>query len=352
MAPRHHTVPQFYLRNFANERDQVLLVDRDDVSRAYPTGVRRACAEVGFYRMDPEAFVLEDDAATFDPEIVEQHLSHFEGAAAPGVYKLVRTGLTDLTKEDWYHLINLIALQTVRGNRFREDMQATGTQALRVYLGETVTDNQIRRWLEEHGKQATAASISDFRQGLLGPNRPRLVPVREFVIQESLKLALGKIGERLADNMGWSVIEADQTSVITSDEPVCWWAPGDSPVGYGSAMVVWFPVSRRRILQLHDNSVAPESLGLPDQTTPSGRDDLVRFVNGTIATQAHRWIVCHPDDRPLDDFALGPRTAWADELVSVEENGAERRELWIHRRLPVASTATVNTPNAEDERDT
>jgi hypothetical protein len=330
-------VPQFYLRNFGNESGQVVLVDRDDVSRAYPTTVRKACAEAGFYRMDPEAFVVEDDNERPDPEAIEKSLSQFERAAAPGMFKLVRTGLADLTKEDWYHLINFIALQSVRGNRFREDVEAAATQALRVYLGETVTDDQIAGWLEKDGEAVTVATIGDYREKMLGPNRPRLIPPREFHIKESMKLALGRLGEKLADNMTWSIIEADEATVLTSDEPVCWWAPGDDPVGYGSAKVVWLPVSRHRVLQLHDNTVTPVHLGLPDTTSGNGRDDLVRLVNGQVATQAHRWIIHHPDDHPLDNLALGPRTAWGDELVSVEEDSTARRELYIHRRLPVTA---------------
>jgi hypothetical protein len=332
--PRHHTVPQLYLRNFANEAEQVLLVDRDDVGRSHHAAIRKACAEIGFYRMDPDAFVLDDDSQRFDPEIIEQLLTQFEGAAAAGIQKLVRTGLADVTRDDWYHLINFIALQSVRGNRFREDLQASSNQALRVYLGETVTDDQIRQWIKERGDPATPASISDFREQMLGPKRPRLVPPKEFFIQESFKLALGPLSEKLV-GMNWSVIEADQASVLTSDEPVCWWAPGDDPIGYGSAKMVWLPISRQRILQLCDKTVAPDSLGLPDPVTPAGRDGLTQFVNGLIASQAHRWIVHHPDDHPLAGLDLGPRTAWADELVSIEEDGTTRRELWIHRRLPV-----------------
>lgn len=177
--------------------------------------------------------------------------------------------------------------------------------------------------------------MSAFREDLLGPQGPRLVAAKETLIRESLRFALGRLGERLADNMTWNVIEADQAHVLTGDEPVCWWAPGDGPVGFESANVVWLPVSRGRILQLHDNTVTPESLGLSSPATPAGRDDLVRFVNAQIATQAHRWIVHHPDDRPMNELDLGPRTAWADQLVLVEDNGDTRRESWIHRRFPV-----------------
>lgn len=339
-------MPQFYLRNFANNADQVVLVDRDDLGRSHLTAVRKACAEVGFYRLDPDAFVRAEESGLIDPEVIEQHLSQFERAAAPGIYKLVRTGLANLTQEDWYHLINFIALQTVRGNRFREDLNATGTQALRVHIGETVTDPQIRTWLEADGSSAATADVSAFREDLLGPQGPRLVATKETLIQESLKLALGGLGERLADNMAWSVIDADRARVLTGDEPVCWWAPGDKPVGFASANVVWFPISRRRILQLHDKTVSPKSLGLADGATPSGRDNLVQFVNTQVAAQAHRWIVHHPDDRPLEDLAIGPRTAWGDELVSVEEDGDTRRELWIHRRLPVPPEQHAPNPDA------
>src|SRR4051794_23836798 len=108
VAPRHHTVPQFYLRNFASEGGQVMLVDRDDLTRAHPTAVRKACAEVGFYRMDPDVFVVENENERPHPEVVERHLSQFERAAAPGVYKLVNSGLRDLTKDDWYHLVTFM----------------------------------------------------------------------------------------------------------------------------------------------------------------------------------------------------------------------------------------------------
>ncbi|WP_341358936.1 DUF4238 domain-containing protein [Georgenia sp. M64] len=337
-------MPQFYLRNFATRDGQVLLVDRDVLTRAFATAVRKACAEVGFYRLNPDTFVVEDESQRPDPELVEQHLSQFERAAAPAVYKLVKTGLNDINQDDWYHLINFIALQSVRGNRFREDIEAIGTQALRTYLGEHITDEQIGSWLEERGDPVTPASISGFRETLVGPKRPRLIPPKEYLIQESIKLALGQLGERLADDMNWSIIEADRASVLTSDEPVCWWAPGDGPVGYGSARVVWMPVSRRRILQLRDNTADPESLGLSAPNTPAGRDALVRFVNAQVATQSHRWIVHHPDDRPLEDIVVGARTAWSDELVSVEEDGRTRRELSIHRRLPVSGEPGVVTP--------
>lgn len=334
VTARHHLVPQFYLRNFANADQQVALVDRDRPDGVILSTVRKACAEVGFYRLETEVLAREEDRRNHDPEVVEYHLSQFESAAAPAIHKLLRTGWSDFTKDDWYHLINHIALQTVRGHRWREDFNATATQAMRVHLGETVTDDKVRTWLRQDGQSDTQADINAYRAEMLGPNGPRLVAPDVVLIQEGLKLALGDLGERLADNMRWALIASDKVRVLTSDEPVCWWAPGDGPVGYGSAKVVWLPLSPQVILQLHDANTTPDALGLPPAATGKGRDELCRRVNSEVAGQANRWIVHHPNDRPLDGLKVAPRTAWGDELVSVEENGTTRREFRIHRRLP------------------
>ena len=95
-----------------------------------------------------------------------------------------------------------------------------------------------------------------------------------------------------------------------------------------------FPLSPRVILQLRDREVDHNELGLPSVATAAGRDELVRLVNSQTASQAHRWIIHHPDDRPLDGLQIAPHTVWGDQLVSVTEDGSTSHELWVHRRLP------------------
>jgi hypothetical protein len=334
MGARHHLVPQFYLRNFADASQQLALVDRDRPDRVIRSTVRKACAEVGFYRIETEVLAREEDRVDHDPEAVERHLSKFEDAAAPAVYKLLHTGWDGFTMEDWYHLINHIALQTVRGLRWREDFNAMATQQMRKQLGETVTDDKIRAWLRTNGRPTTSDEIDVFRAQMLGPTGPGLVAPDAVLIQESIRFALGALGERLADNMDWSLIVSDTVPVLTSDEPVCWWSPGDGPVGYATARVVWLPLGPRVILQLRGREFDHETLGLPSVASAAGRDELVRFINGQIAGQAHRWIIHHPDDHPLDGLRMAPRTAWGDQFVSATEDKSIRRELWVHRRLP------------------
>jgi hypothetical protein len=334
MSARHHLVPQFYLRNFADGNQQLALVERDRPDRVIRSTVRKACAEVGFYRIETEVLAREEDRVNHDPEAVEHHLSQFEYAAARAVYKLLHTGLTDFTRDDWYHLINHIALQTVRGHRWREDFNAMATQQMRAHLGENVTDDKIRSWLRANGRPSAPDEVDAFRVQMLGPAGPRLIAPDAVMVQESIKFALGALGERLADNMEWSLLLSDTVPVLTSDEPVCWWSPGEGPVGYATANIVWFPLNPQVVLQLRDRGFDYEALGLPSLATVAGRDEIVRVVNSHIAGQAHRWVIHHPDDHPLEELQMAPRTAWGDQLVSVTEDEGTRRELWVHRRLP------------------
>lgn len=337
MTPRHHLVPQMYLRNFANADSQVALADRDDPTRRFVTSVRKACAEVGFYRIEPEAIDASSaENVTVHPELVEQELSKFETAASPGLSELVRTRSKDsLTMEDWYHLVNFIALQSVRGRRWREDFDSVATHAARQYLAESLSDKEIRDVLKRDGKRYGKAAVREYRSQMLGEEGPRLQAPQTVHVFEGVKMAFDVIAPRLAERMSWEVIEAPSVAVLTGDEPVCWWAPGDSPVGYFNAKVIWMPLSRDLVLQLTDSETDLAALGLPDLETPAGRDELVALVNREIAGQAERWIVHHPDTDPLEGLDIPKRTRWVNQLVDVRSDDTTVTESYIHRRLPV-----------------
>lgn len=332
---RHHLVPRFYLQNFADERSQqVVLVDRDDPARSHLNHTKNACAEVGYYRIKTDLLERAEDRAKHDPEIIEKLLGRFEHAAAPAIDKLVRRRGDLFSKDDWFHLVNFIALQTVRGARWRQDFNAAATQEMRRHLGKTVTDDEIRGWLIEEGRPAQYSDIIDFRRDMLGNRGPRLIAPQAVIIQEGFQMALSGIAERLADRRRWEFIEPERVGVLTADEPVCWWSPGDGPVGYGNAPVVWLPLSRNLILQICDAKETNKSLGLPRLDGAGGSDELASIVNREIAGQAERWIVHHPDDSPLDSVQIPTRTEWTNELIDVSVDGNQVREQYIHRRRP------------------
>lgn len=341
MSARHHLVPQFYLRNFADASDQVLLVDRDDFTRTHKSAVKNAAVEVGFYRIETEELDRESDRVTHDPEIVEGHLSRLEGRIAPVIERLVGTrSLNGVTKEDWYLLIQFVSLQSVRGNRWRNDLNAMLNHSVRLEFLSNLDEVRIRDWLKSTGKPYGADAVAAFRDELFEGPFPKVVPPQAVLVQESLKMALGNpdtddagLGQYLAPK-AVSLIRPDRVAVLCGDEPVCWWSPGDDPVGFATAQIVWVSLSRNLILQFREPTVALEDVGLPDLTSPEDHDQMAAFVNQLIAAGTERWIVHHPDDHPLAGLDVPPRTVWGEQLVDVIEEDGVRREIYVHRRLP------------------
>lgn len=337
MAPRHHTVPQLYLRGFANAAEQVTLVSRDDLGHSFRLAVRKAVSEVGFYRIETEDLALEEDRVTHDPEAVEAALSTLESALAPVLERVIAQGFEGADDWVWYRLIQFTALQTVRGRRWRNDVAAAGTHAAQMMVLANLDEARLREWLQDEGRAADDDAVSAFVESLSSSAFPRLVPPQALLVQESLKMAFGdpatgKPGlERFLVGKKLDLIRTEHTAVLASDEPVCWWAPGDGPVGYASAQIVWVPLSPRVILQFSDRNFDADSSGLP--TSP---DSLAEFVNARVAAQGERWIVHHPDDTPLEGVSLPGREEWVNELVDVDESGDERRELYVRRRRPSA----------------
>ncbi len=123
--PRHHLVPQMLLRRFADEEDQLSVVQREPPHSSHLSMVRKACNEVGFYEL-PTADIAESHQAGHDPEQVEKTLSEIEGESAPMLDRLVRDGFP-LPVEHRYRLSMLVALQASRGRRFRQDVNDVAT---------------------------------------------------------------------------------------------------------------------------------------------------------------------------------------------------------------------------------
>lgn len=340
MTARHHTVPQFYLRNFADELGQLVLTDRGNPSLSHRTSVRNAVAETGFYRIETEDLARAEDRESFEPESIEAALSALESEMAPAIRTLVEGRYSDFTDEQWYRVVQFVAVQSVRGHRWRNDFTALATQSVRRQVLNEMDEAKAAATLAEQGRPSHPAAVQDFLREIASGRFPRILPPQAVLVQGSLKMALGNpdganrgIGEHIA-NKKPELILPRETAVLTSDEPVVWWRPGDDPVGYASARVVWVPLSPRLIVQFRDIDLDLTAHGLPDPRARSSHDELATFVNRLVAAQAERWVIHRPGDAPLDDVRLPAREVWGDELVGVREEGDERRELYVHRRLP------------------
>ena len=110
-AKRHHTVPQFYLRGFAD--DQRIATVRLPGNDRFVQSVRKAASETNFYSVDghPDG-----------PDVFEKLLSDLEGGAS-SVFEIIQDGKWPLEAEERTTLAHFIALQAVRGPDHRHNME-------------------------------------------------------------------------------------------------------------------------------------------------------------------------------------------------------------------------------------
>lgn len=296
MRPRHHTLPQMYLRNFGDKSEQVRLVRRDPPYRTHLSAIHNAVAEAGFYRIESEELAREEDRESFDPESIEAALSGIEAAAQSTVQQLIAHGLEEFTDQNRYRLTQFAAVQTVRGNRWRQVVSNLVTAAVYVDRVASLPPAEGREWLRKVGASDVAELL-----GLLEARKlPRLIPPKPVLVQESLKMAIGGPDsgdgslQFLLYQKRIELIRPSRVRVLTSDEPVCWWSPSGPSAGYAGARLVWLPLSPELIVQFRDSAFDPCSSGLP-----ADGDALAEFVNAQVAGQAHRWIVQHSADPPF-----------------------------------------------------
>lgn len=321
--PRHHLVPQFLLRNFADERDQLRARARDDLSSAHLTTVKNACNEIGFYRIeadDLEAWARDGH----DPELVEKILCSLESEAADVIGRLTECQIPR-TEKDLLHLALFAAVQSTRGWRFRDEVNQTATLQMRAEAQAQPEElaRKARAFLRRRGEPAGPDDIAAFVESAYGERGPRLVAPDPVLVQASLGLALQLTPLLMARSLGLYVF--DEPSLVISDAPVVSWAPGQGrAVGIGNAHLVFMPLSRTVALAYGQKAQAPIRTGTRIRA---------RQINGLITDDATRWVYEHPDDDLISKIEVPTeRPRWVTELLSVKETTRERRELWQHVR--------------------
>lgn len=338
--PRHHVVPQLMLRRFADDAERIVMADRDAGHRTVVTKVRTAAAENGFYRIDAED-VADGHREGHDPELVEKALSGVEGAAAGPLADLIEGRFPSL--EDRFRIALLVALQAVRGQGFRDEMERIATLAAKTHLGATVTDGKIRGWLAGEGRAAGQDDVDAFREEMLRDEGWSLEMPHPVAVQETLRFGIEVVQPRLYF-AAWEIWTFDEPLLLTSDAPVAPWSPprpDGLPVGIADARHVYLPLDRSTVLVVTDRAQDAVADRVVRQTSAA----LAARVNRAVASGAYRWIYHHPDDRPLDGLRVGPRQRWTTEQASRDDAGdgtVTARGLYVKR--PVRPDVDPSTP--------
>ncbi len=306
--PRHHLVPQMYLRRFADEQAQLVAVPRDRLDEPLILTVRKAAAEVGFYAIPTDD--LEPEARQdHDPEVAEKALAGIEGACATHIDRLLRGEFPPPDEPERLHLSIFIALQYTRGWRFRRDLADLARLMAPAFIRQNVTAERIREALVATGRSAGPQDVEDMLARLTSEHGPKPVLRQAMFVQHAIQNAIEVIAPTLFGRR-WRLLEFAKPCLLVSDEPVA--VPVIADKGAANVPQLWLPLDRRRALELALRG---------SERRVDAPISKARKINSLVATQAERWIFHHPDDNPLADLPLGGRTQLVEKVADLVEDG-------------------------------
>ena len=288
---RHHIVPKSHLRRFADGRDRVKVVDRNDPAKSFITNIGNVTVETDFYAIsagDDLSQEFEKGLATLDQDGAEAVGRMLDGAFPP-------------VGDDRERIALFIAAQWLRGWDAREVVDVITGGLVKQRLVNT-TRESIREFIraQEH-REPTSEEVERLITFARDPTKYEIdVNPREHlrqILQMLLRLT------EIAHARTWQLLRASaDSSFLTSDAPVALWAPeksGTVGVGFGSADELVVALSRQHALLLVWNDPSGE---LVREISAS----LVEVVNRRTAESGRRQIIHHPDDHPLEGITLRP----------------------------------------------
>jgi hypothetical protein len=297
---RHHLVPAFYLRRWADEGK--LRVTNVNARKSWITTPRRAATETDYYRIEsPEIDPVEIPPLLFETALgkVEEWGADFIDAAIADRHAVLRDD------EQRMLFSTYLAFQFVRGRNFREFYQAAMNDHFKLTYG-GMTDAGIRRFLRDRGREPTEAAIAEMRAVLdqINSGAATVGPQKADVIGTSGQMVEEVAGRLFARQ--WRIYSLPPI-LVTSDEPV---VPIPGPPhprsergGVADAGVVVFPLTPGLLLAAFDGVTA--WAGSYDQLS---RVDIID-LNREIAATASIYAFERPGRAVVNAFKLPPRPA-------------------------------------------
>ncbi|WP_267891524.1 MULTISPECIES: DUF4238 domain-containing protein [unclassified Streptomyces] len=290
---RHHTVPRFYLKRFANADERIMRVPLGGERAPRPCGVKDVAVHNDFYSYPGDSGQLDDS--------VEIALSKLEGDAARVLRMVVEEDCWPLPGPERKIMAGWTAAQYLRvparrqaANEMFDDLTkitlAVGgkpelRKRLEVESGGPVSDEEVeRKWAEK----------TDFSS----------YTAKAPVLHHLASMASGiPTAADVLMQRGWVLYRFKRKALITSDHPVTLVRDPRTPtwlgVGLATAHAVVIPLDRRVALMM-------STPGIPDRVKPPSAA-LAWDFNQRSAYSARSAVFHHPDDTPLVGVELPPK---------------------------------------------
>jgi Protein of unknown function (DUF4238) len=320
---RHHLLPQFYMRAFADERGQLRAVPRigeNGPQTAYTASPENILVERDFYA------ITDDEGER--RQIVEEAFARLEGNASDSLRLLLDGGLV-LDAEQRAAWSELMAVQVTRGRQFRDSFKEfsgrLGKQLLAVTAANAPDEyfERMNSELEESGEASLPSVPPELRQSLISGDGFDVVPTQEHLVEMSLA-AVGEL-TNIFFRMSWKLLRFERDCLLTSDHPVSYWREpsyADPFFGIGpiTAREVRIPLSPRAALVL----VHPIQVDEAADAEHGLRHEVARCLNRDLLTwpASKQWLHRPGVAHPLPGI---PDAQWIDEWARPWcRNGAYR----------------------------
>jgi hypothetical protein len=303
VGAKHHTVPAFVLRRFA-DKDGMLLV-RERASGELSTRAVSKLAVTDFYT------VLNTDGEFDGP--MEQLLATVEGQAA-ALFRLLLSAFRKpgpLSLDEQVTVSQFLAFQMMRGPRKRREIELLADYTLKLQAGDALTGQDLRQLTavphpNEHIRLMGAVSFEIFKSLLSRPvqivqlDAPLLVICDEPVLVDidnhvrhlpACSVRQGKLRRQQRQTEGKG----------TFRQIVHVWPT--RPSGVQAAEAVAMPLSPSALLVLGQPG---EQAQYQLRLTGDEARDVAHEVNMALVDQAYEWVAAHPGHPSFADWTFPP----------------------------------------------
>jgi Protein of unknown function (DUF4238) len=298
---RHHIVPEFYQRRFADAAGRIHVAERDNLKKFHVTNVENAFVQRHYYTIDDEDLGRLTDVEEFFANIVEPR-------GKDAMASMVDDGQFPPTPIIRQKFAEFCAFQFVRGEAVRqtllEDYEATAKAVMAL-----ATPEMIREQLTApDGTPPTDEDVEDVLDLARRPHDYRIG------VDSQAKLHIPHVLETALElvpffmNRVWMLAAFDYDALILGDEPVALTSrsrkPGDESLGVGIAHDIIIPVDSRHAVMM----IRPDRTDLLEATRPSSKE-LADIMNMNVAYGSHRFVAWRPGTEPMRGLTVARRGA-------------------------------------------
>jgi hypothetical protein len=310
-----HTVPRLHLQHFAGSEPAGQVWTYDAVeSKEWSAIPEETSVQTHFYS-------AERDDGSMDTRL-EEFLSTVESKAAPIYEQLLKGDIPGESQArfDFAQFVALMHVRTTAMRRMAAKIRGRGAQihSYAYASNPEAFEALTRRIEEEKGEPLDPAIKEEIKREMLRPSGKFVMEVS----QESTLMALSS-SDKLTPilyKMKWTVVEAEHSYFITSDNPIVRWVDPKSrhPI-YGDdgflnkTAKVTFPLSPKRLLLMSWQKEVPDQAAF--------NREHVDYANATRAGHSERFLHAHIFDKRIKALAAKYRDSRPD--VTTEGFGPE-----------------------------